>query len=127
METRILRLTLKKKWFDMILAGIKTEEYREMKSFWISRLIEFDFAWASQTIEDAKEHLRACPNGFFKKFDFIEFSNGYGNKVPKMIIEFKGVEIREGNPDWGAVKGIEYFVINLGKITDTKNTKNPTE
>lgn len=27
-------LTLKKKWFDMILLKIKTEEYREIKPYW---------------------------------------------------------------------------------------------
>ena len=30
----ILHLNLKKKWFDMILSGIKTDEYREMSPYW---------------------------------------------------------------------------------------------
>ena len=29
-----LHLTLNKKWFDMILSGEKTEEYREIKPYW---------------------------------------------------------------------------------------------
>lgn len=33
-----LNLTLKKKWFDMIDQGKKTEEYREYKPYWIGRL-----------------------------------------------------------------------------------------
>ena len=33
----ILPLTLNKKWFDMILSGVKKEEYREIKSYWIKR------------------------------------------------------------------------------------------
>ena len=36
----VLRLTLKKKWFDMIAAGIKKEEYREWKPYWFNRLKE---------------------------------------------------------------------------------------
>ena len=32
-----LQLSLKKKWFDMILSGEKKEEYREVKNHWISR------------------------------------------------------------------------------------------
>ena len=36
---KILHLTLKKKWFDMILSGEKTDEYREIKPYWTKRLI----------------------------------------------------------------------------------------
>lgn len=35
---KILHLTLKKKWFDMILSGEKKEEYRDTKEFWLRRL-----------------------------------------------------------------------------------------
>jgi hypothetical protein len=38
-ENGILYLTLKKEWFDQILAGTKTSEYREYKKFWIKRLM----------------------------------------------------------------------------------------
>ncbi len=31
---RVLHLTLKKTWFDMIASGEKREEYREMKPYW---------------------------------------------------------------------------------------------
>jgi hypothetical protein len=34
-----LILHIKKKWFDQIRYGIKTEEYRELKPYWISRII----------------------------------------------------------------------------------------
>ena len=33
-EKKILRLTVCKKWFDMIVAGTKKEEYREIKAYW---------------------------------------------------------------------------------------------
>ena len=29
-----LHLTLKKQWFDMILSGVKTEEYRDIKPYY---------------------------------------------------------------------------------------------
>ena len=35
---RILSLPLKKEWYNMIESGIKTEEYREIKQYWIKRL-----------------------------------------------------------------------------------------
>lgn len=39
---RLLRLTLKKKWFYMIVSGEKTEEYREIKPYWTNRLFDFN-------------------------------------------------------------------------------------
>lgn len=35
---KILYLTLKKQWFDLISSGVKNEEYREIKPYWIKRL-----------------------------------------------------------------------------------------
>lgn len=37
-EKKVLRLTVCKKWFDMIVAGTKNEEYREVKDYWAKRL-----------------------------------------------------------------------------------------
>lgn len=34
-----LRLTLKKKWFDMIQSGEKKEEYRTLKDYWKVNLL----------------------------------------------------------------------------------------
>ena len=38
---KTLHLTLNKKWFDMIAAGVKKEEYRSIKTYWIKRLVFF--------------------------------------------------------------------------------------
>ena len=40
---KILKLTLKKQYFDQIISGEKLEEYREVKKHWISRLITNKF------------------------------------------------------------------------------------
>lgn len=40
-HNRNLVLTIKKKWFDMILSGKKTEEYREIKPYWETRFINY--------------------------------------------------------------------------------------
>lgn len=108
---RVLRLTLQKKWFDMILSGEKKVEYREIKQYWIKRL--------------TNQNPDGSVNGksFYKEYDFIEFSNGYGNNVPKMIVRFEGIEMGSGLEKWGAEEGYDYFKIKLGEITDTKNTK----
>lgn len=97
-----LRLTLNKKWFDLILLGVKTEEYREIKDYWSRRL----------TIETGSE-----PTAFeFKKFDQIEFKNGYRPDSPTFTIECKGIKIGRGNPDWGAEPAKLYYVLELGKL-----------
>ena len=38
MEKKVLTLTVSKQWFDMIVSGEKTEEYREIKPYWVARL-----------------------------------------------------------------------------------------
>lgn len=45
-----LTLPLKKKWFDLIKAGIKKEEYRECSDYWISRFnkLYFVITWENQ-------------------------------------------------------------------------------
>lgn len=37
---KTLPLPLKKEWYNMIESGVKTEEYREIKPYWINRLIQ---------------------------------------------------------------------------------------
>lgn len=96
---KILYLTLKKKWFDLIKSGEKTEEYREIKPYWEKRF---------EGISSGKLH----------------FKNGYSKKAPHFIIELKGIEIREGKEEWGAEKGKKYFVLKLGKIENTETLVN---
>ena len=96
---KILHLPIKKKWFDMIRSGEKKEEYREIKDYWENRFFVNN-------------------DPVFKQFDIVRFKNGYQKNAPVMDVEFNGFEIREGNPEWGAVKGEEYFVIKLGEILE---------
>ena len=37
-KKKVLTLTVSKQWLDMIVAGEKTEEYLEIKPYWIKRL-----------------------------------------------------------------------------------------
>jgi len=122
-----LRASLKTKWFEMTKAKIKREDYREITPYWISRLIEKEFAWGCKTIEDIQHALYACPNGVFKKFNANIMTLGYpksGDK--KRIIKYKhdGIEIRTGNPDWGAEPGKVYFVIKHGEELTPKTAIN---
>lgn len=65
--TRILHLTLHKKWFDLIASGEKKIEYREMKPYWEKRL-------------EGKE------------FDEVHFRNGYAKDAPFMRVQWLGLE-----------------------------------
>lgn len=117
----VLKLTLNKKWFLMILSGEKREEYREIKKHWCSRFIHKEFACNSLNAKDIESHLFACPKGVFKRFNYIEFTNGYNPNSPKILIEFNRFEVRTGNKDWGAIENEIYFVLKLGKIESTQN------
>jgi hypothetical protein len=112
----ILHLTLKKKWFDMILSGEKKEEYREIKPYWINRLTWHEFHnWSA---DDLIRAYNACPNDICKSrfYDVVRFTNGYGKNAPSFDIECKFIQISQGMMIWGAEKDREYFVISLGEV-----------
>lgn len=125
---KILHLTLKRKWFTMILHGEKREEYRELTEYWASRILYkiplplggYMSAWSDikngHKGEEWKKRTGNAP--VFEKFDIVRFRNGYQKDSPTFDIEFKGIEIKTGNPEWGAVPGMEYFVIKLGEIVN---------
>jgi len=123
-ENRIgktLHLNLEGKWFEMYLSGEKPEEYRLIKKHWIRQLITNKFSRENYVFEqdvidlivENKEHY--CKNRI-KHFDTITFSNGFAKTRRQFIIEFKGIEIREGKQKWGAKAGVIYFVLKTGKI-----------
>lgn len=51
MKKKVLTLTVSKQWFDMIVAGEKTEEYREIKGYWVKRLF---LLWNEDTCTNEK-------------------------------------------------------------------------
>lgn len=109
---RELRLPLKRKWFEMTKSGEKTEEYREINRYWISRLV--------RNIEYMVnyEDLEAVGNISFREFDSNIVTLGYpkSNDADRIIsFEHEGIEIGTGNPEWGAEPGKRYFVIKHGK------------
>lgn len=82
----------------MLNSGIKKEEYRELKPFWIKRLM--------------KNSDLSKPE--FKKFERVVFANGgHFGDVPKSTFSFKGITIGEGKSEWGAAPGIYYFRIKV--------------
>lgn len=106
-QPRILRLTLKKKWFDMYVDGIKKEEYRQIKDYWVNRLIEGG---------DPANWTKKDGDGIqWKEFDLVEFKNGYGKNAPTITFEFKGIDIGEAVPEWSDNWKGDLFRIKVGK------------
>lgn len=125
---KTLKLTLKKQYFDQILSGEKLEEYRNPKKYWFDRLVfqkekvKAFFGMNNLTLDDFDLKCeQIIKNQFNSKmiafipFDCVEFTNGYSVNSPKVTLEYKGIEIRTGNPKYGAEKDKPYFVIKLGK------------
>lgn len=103
---KVLHLTLKRKWFDLIASGQKKIEYRVAKQYWIRRLIG-------------------------KPFTHIRFKNGYAKKAPAMTVEIKDKLLRTG--DQLHEQGLEpqngepidynddFILFKLGRVSDIEN------
>lgn len=115
---RILHLPLKKEWYEMIESGVKTEEYREIKPYWVKRLVSCTHEcsnghWSEKyyqcvlNCKAVERHLN------IPKFTHIKFSYGYTKRT--MAFELEKITIGKGNPEWGAPDN-DVFIIKLGKI-----------
>jgi len=80
----------------MILYGHKTQEYRELKPYWHTRL-------------------------YMKKYDAVLFRNGYSKDSPQMLIELERIGIGQGAVGLGAPEQQETWILYLGKILSTKH------
>ncbi|MGA2178060.1 MAG: ASCH domain-containing protein [Verrucomicrobiota bacterium] len=85
----ILHLNLHREWFAVVAERKKRIEYRKQTPYWQRRL-----------------------EG--RKYDFIQFRNGYATKAPVMLVEFLGVR-KYGKGRSG------YYAIRLGRILKIKH------
>lgn len=118
---KILYLTLKKQWFDLIHSGIKTEEYRKIKPYWIKRLTKckgnnsFDKTGFFCVKANCWSCLTRTSIGFHPAdYTHVHFRLGYAKEAPTMKFEISGFTIGCGNPDWGGTDK-DVFIIKLGK------------
>jgi hypothetical protein len=109
-EKRILHLTLKKNWFDLIASGVKKEEYREIKPFWAVRLL------VKYTYKGMWPLIYNPATFRYKEYDEIHFRNGYGKNAPLLVVEWKGCDIGPAVPEWSDNWPGNVFRIKLGKI-----------
>lgn len=132
----ILKLTLRRKWFDMILRGEKLDEYREIKVSWVRRLmrsLDVDSVFCPEYWEEAatamlndttkEEHFDIQ----FREFDAIEFYRGapyFGQELPRMLVECRGISTGFGRPELGAPENRRVFILKLGRLIETHNCDN---
>ena len=82
--TKILHLNLYRKYFDAIVNGTKTIEYRAKTDYWKKRI-------------EGRE------------YDIIKFRNGYAKDAPTMLVEYKGYNIgKEYELKLGKVTEVNY-------------------
>lgn len=131
MEKKVLTLTVSKEWYEMIVSGEKTEEYRVIKSFWMSRLLlikdeeceDFDkfkklhIGKNEEMLIDINTIKEKLNSGTLKfvPFTHVLFKNGYYDDSPKVEKEIESISI--GKPKRGLCPGKwldhEFFIIKF--------------
>lgn len=109
----MLTLSIKKKWFGMILSGEKKEEYLEIKPYWDTKFEtwlgipkgEMNFFFRD-VLKDRKIPMPVLP---------ILFRNGYSKESPSFIAKCT-LSIGTGKEEWGAEKEKEYFILTVQEI-----------
>ena len=97
----MLTLPIKAKWYDMILSGVKKEEYRSLSLYWAKRFRNVGLF-----------------RGTMPKT--VRFRNGYSSDSRSFVAKVQ-MKIGSGNPAWGAKKGEKYFVLTIVEIVDMKS------
>lgn len=115
---------MKKEFYNLIESGVKTEEYREIKPYWLKRLfrtidmghnhfekIDDDCAvFYTKNIDLLKTDMQL--GGFqLKDYTHVKFSYGYTKRT--MTFDIKCITIGKGKPEWGAPTE-DVFIIKLG-------------
>lgn len=111
----MLILPIKKKWYDMIRNGTKTEEYREIKPYYDCRFQNaFGAIWAGTELlqgELVPEEIRKEP------IQTVYFKNGYGKQAPYLTAECS-LRVGSGREEWGAEKGKEYYILEIQGLSE---------
>lgn len=127
MEKKVLTLSVKKEWFDLIKAGEKREEYREIKPYWVARLF-YDGACklppdvvrklTSSIVKYGDTEQFEAKNGIevsFIPYTHVLFINGYGDDKPRVEKEIVWIDIDRPLRGWcpDDFLGKEFFVIRF--------------
>lgn len=123
-----LQLPLDFGWYDAIVYGNKREEYREITAHWVNRLlgeVGYDETYTNEVVRRLHVKGTAIPENIeqlFKSgnlvalpYETVTFRRGYTRETKTFRIT--GIDIRKGNPNWGAKPGKKYFVISFEELS----------
>jgi len=102
-------------WFDMILSGVKKEEYRELSNHYQS-LFKIQFLQTTM----GKDYYSHCDRFPYK---VLHLTNGYNPKNQQLWAHIESITIGRGKPEWGAPTDRDVFIIKIGQVFHTKNLK----
>ena len=114
-KKKVLTLNVSKQWFDMIVADEKTEEYRDIKPYWASRLVNQQAESGEVLFDEFGGYCRVIGKLEYKPYTHVIFINGYRKDSPR--IEKKIESITIGKPKKGLCPDKwldkEFFVIKF--------------
>lgn len=115
---KVLHLTLKKKFFDMIASSEKKEEYREVKPYWIKRLLDSDVSpkLFNEFMPYDGSNYYTYLEFWQKAFTHVVFKNGYAKNAPTITVNCGLIEYGKAKPEWSDNWQGEVFIIKLGEI-----------
>ena len=123
MKKKVLTLTVSKQWFDMIVANEKTEEYREIKPYWVARLFQnnsniVDVQNLASALAGRTDLLKKYIDAqriVLKQYTHVLFVNGYRKDSPRIEKENESISI--GKPKKGLCPDkwldTEFFIIKF--------------
>lgn len=88
-ERKMIHLVVKHEWYNKIASGERTEDYREVTPYY------------DKIFKDITNN------------DFVCFHRGKCDG--RKIFRIKSISIGEGKEEWGAEKGKQYYVIEIGE------------
>ena len=98
-EKKVLHIILEKKWFKKIISGEKTEEYREIKPYWASRLVNQKAESGEVLFDEFGGYCRVIGEPEYKPFTHVLFYAGYAKD--RQVVEKKIESISIGKPQKG--------------------------
>lgn len=98
-KKKVLPLTISKEWFDMIADGRKTEEYRAIKPYWASRLVNQNAESGMVGFDEFGGYTAVIGKPEYKPFTHALFTNGYRKDSPRIEKEIESITI--GKPKKG--------------------------
>ena len=123
MKKKILTLTVSKQWFDKIVSGEKTEEYREIKPYWVARLFQnnsniVDVRYLASGLVGRTDLLKkyiGAQRIVLKQYTHVLFINGYRKDSQRIEKEIESISI--GKPKKGLCPDMwldtEFFIIKF--------------